>query len=584
MAALPIRRISLLLALIAGFCATVAVLHAQDYTLGPDSQRQANVPQGTVTQYTWTSQVYPGTVRDYWVYVPAQYRADKPACLMVLQDGANYVDENGGWRATIVLDNLIQKGDIPVTIAVFVNPGVLNALSPNQQNRYDRSYEYDALGDKYARFLLEEILPEVAKHYNISADPNDRAIAGMSSGGIAAFNAAWNRPDSFHRVMSFIGSFANLRGGDEIATLIRKTEPKPLRVFLQDGGADENIYAGNWFLANQEIYSALQYAGYESAFVTGTEAHNSKQGGAIFPDALRWLWKDYPKPVATPASDHERGVYDILEPGKDWELVGQGYHFSDGLAVDKLGNVFFTDAANNRIYKIDLDGKVSLWKENADGVGGMVFGPDGRLYAGQGRARRIVAYTPDGTETVIAEDVDPNDLCVTSRGDIYFTDSNNHRVWFIDDKGNKRIVDTNLANPNGVRTSPDESLLLVSDTLNKWVWSFQIEPDGSLADAVPFYRLETSDDSSASNGDGMTLDTQGFLYVATKIGVQVCDQPGRVNLIMNMPQPGWLASLAFGGPDMQWLYVADKDKVYRRHIKRTGAVAWNILKPPQPRL
>ena len=573
-----------MLALIAGACAPVAVLHAQDYTLGPDSQRQANVPQGTVTKYTWTSQIYPGTVRDYWVYVPAQYRADKPACLMVFQDGGSYVDENGEWRATIVLDNLIQKGDIPVTIGVFINPGVLNALSPNQQNRYDRSYEYDALGDRYARFLLEEILPEVAKHYNISADPNDRAIAGLSSGGIAAFNAAWNRPDSFHRVMSFIGSFTNLRGGDEIATLIRKTEPKPLRVFLQDGSTDQNIYAGNWFLANQEIYSALQYAGYESTFVTGTGAHNSKQGGAIFPDALRWLWKDYPKPVATPASDHQSGVHDILEPGKDWELVGQGYHFSDGLAADKLGNVFFTDAANNRIYKIDLDGKVSLWKENANGAGGMVFGPDGRLYAGQPRTRRIVAYTPDGTETVLAEDVDPNDLCVTSRGEIYFTDSDNHRVWFIDAKGNKRIVDTHLAYPNGVRTSPDESLLLVSDTLNKWVWSFQIQPDGSLADAVPFYRLETSDDSSASNGDGMTLDTQGFLYVATKVGVQVCDQPGRVNLIINSPQPGWLASLAFGGPDMQWLYVADKDKVYRRHLKRTGAVAWSILKPPQPRL
>ena len=214
---------------------------------------------------------------------------------------------------------------------------------------------------------------------------------------------------------------------------------------------------------------------------------------------------------ARPIACHE-----ILEPGKDWELVGEGYHFSDGLAVDKFGNVFFSDAFNNRIYKIDLDGKVTLWKDNAPGVGGMVFGPDGRLYAGQAHLRRIVAYTPDGAETVIAEDVEPNDLCVTSRGDIYFTDSNNGKVWFIDTKGSKRVVDNSLTNPNGIRTSPDESLLLVSDTLNKWVWSFQIQPDGSLADAVPFYRLETADDSSASNGDGMTVDTQGFVYVASK--------------------------------------------------------------------
>jgi gluconolactonase len=582
MAKMPVRNLALLLVLVAASC---AALRAQEtYTLGPDSQRQPNVPQGTVTKYSWTSQIYPGTTRDYWVYVPAQYRADKPACLLVVQDGGGWVDETKGIRATIVLDNLIQKGDIPVTIGVFIDPGVVNALSPGQQNRYDRSYEYDALDDRYSRFLLEEILPEVAKHYNISTDPNDRAIAGASSGGIVAFNVAWNRPDSFHRVLSYIGSFTNVRGGDEIATLIRKTEPKPLRVFLQDGSADLNIYAGNWFLANQEIYSALQYAGYESNFVTGTEDHNWKQGGAIFPDALRWLWKDYPKPVATPVAYQERGVYDVLEPGKDWELVGQGYHFSDGLAVDKLGNVFFTDSASNRIYKIDLDGKVAVWKENANGPTGMIFGPDGRLYAAQPHARRIVAYTPDGAETVIAEGVDPNDLAVTSHGEIYFTDSDNHRVWFIDAKGNKRIVDSSLANPNGVRTSPDESLLLVSDTLNKWVWSFQIQPDGSLADAVPFYRLETPDDSSASGADGMTLDTLGFLYVATKAGIQVCDQPGRVNVIINRPQPGWLASLAFGGPDMQWLYVANKDKIYRRHLKRTGAVVWNLVKPPQPRL
>lgn len=581
MAAPLIRKAILLLALFAAFSAASS---AQDYTLGPDSQRQPNTPQGAVTHYTWTSQIYPGTVRDYWVYVPAQYRAEKPACLMVFQDGGGWVDEKGDLRAPIVLDNLIQKGDMPVTIGVFIDPGVLNALSPDRQNRYNRSYEYDALGDRYVRFLLEEILPEVAKHYNISTDPNDRGIAGASSGGIAAFNAAWNRPDSFHRVMSFIGSFTNLRGGDEIATLIRKTEPKPLRVFLQDGAADQNIYSGNWYLANQEIYSALQYAGYESTFVVGTEGHNSKHGGAILPDALRWLWKDYPKPVAVPVADHERGAYDILDPGRDWELVGQGYHFSDGLAVDKLGNVFFTDAANNRIYKIDLDGKVAVWKEDANGATGMIFGPDGRLYACQPHARRIVAYAPGGAETVIAEDVDPNDLAVTSRNEIYFTDSDNHRVWFIDAKGNKRIVDGSLAFPNGVRTSPDESLLLVSDTQNKWVWSFQIQPDGSLAGAQPFYRLETPDDSSAGGGDGLTLDTLGYLYVATKVGVQVCDQPGRVALIINRPQPGWLASLAFGGPDMQWLYVAGRDKVYRRHIKRTGAVSWSIVKPPQPRL
>ncbi|HTD25305.1 MAG TPA: SMP-30/gluconolactonase/LRE family protein [Terriglobales bacterium] len=574
------RKISLLVFLTV---ISAVLLCAEEYPLGPDSQRQPGIPKGTVTKYSWTtSKIFPGTTRDYWIYVPAQYKAEKPACVMIFQDGKGMVDEAGSFRVPIVFDNLIQKGDMPVTIGVFINPGIMTALGPNQQNRFNRSFEYDALGDRYASFLIEEILPEVGKRYNLSKDPNDYAIAGSSSGGIAAFNTAWNRPDAFRRVMSFIGSFTNVRGGQDLATLIRKTEPKPLRVFLQDGSADLNIYAGNWFLGNQEIFSALQFAGYESTFTIGTEGHNGKHGGAILPDALRWLWKDYPKPVAKPTQVNERGVYTILEPGKEWELLGEGYGFADGPAVDKDGNVFFTDSKNKRIHKIDANGKISVWKEDSGGVTGMMFGPDGRLYVCQGT--HIVAYTPDGKESVLAEDVDSNDLAVTLKNEVYFTDPPGHRVWFIDAKGNKRVVYTGIEFPNGVRTSPDQSLLLVDDTHGKWVWSFQIQPDGSLENGQPFYRMETPDDSSQSGADGMTLDTEGFLYVTTRLGVQICDQPGRVAAIINKPQGKSLSNIVFGGPDMQWLYVTNRDKVYRRHMKRKGVVSWNLVMPPVPRL
>src|SRR4051794_21881589 len=188
-------------------------LTAQEYTLGPDSKRQAGVPQGKVTQHTWTSKVFPGTVRDYWVYVPAQYDGSKSACVMVVQDGGGFVGENSPWHAPIVFDNLIHKREMPVTIGIFINPGIMPALTETQQARYNRSYEYDALDDRYARFLLEEILPEVGKQYKLSSDPNDRGLAGSSSGAIAAFTAAWERPDAFRRVLSFIGSYTNLRGG-----------------------------------------------------------------------------------------------------------------------------------------------------------------------------------------------------------------------------------------------------------------------------------------------------------------------------------------------------------------------------------
>ena len=562
-------------------------LAAQDYTPGPDSRRQPNLPQGKLTKHAWTtSKIFPGTTRDYWIYVPAQYDAAKPACVMIFQDGAGQVDEKGPWQAPTVLDNLIHKREIPVTIAVFINPGVLPTMGENQQPRYNRSFEYDALGDRYARFLIEEILPEVGKQFNLSTNPNDRALAGSSSGGIAAFTAAWERPDAFHRVLSFIGSYTNLRGGQIYPSLIRKTEPKPLRIYLQDGSADQNIYAGNWWIGNQDMASALAYAGYETTFVTGTEGHNSRHGSAILPDAVRWLWKDYPQPIATAAKVSERHeVRQILDPAHDWELVSQGHSLTEGPAIDRDGNVFFTDIRNNRIHKIATDGKVTVFKEDSGATNGLMFGPDGRLYACQNGRKRIVAYdTNNGAESVIAEDVNSNDLVVNRKGEIYFTEPPTKRVWFIDANRSKRVVHEGIEYPNGVRLSADQSLLYVADFRGKWVWSFQVQADGSLANGQPFYRMETPDDSSMANTDGMTVDTEGYLYAATRIGVQICDQAGRVVAILNKPQNSALTNVLLAGPGLQTLYVTAGDKVYKRQIRRKGVLPWAPVTPPRPRL
>jgi sugar lactone lactonase YvrE/enterochelin esterase-like enzyme len=561
---------------------------AEDYVLGPDSQRQSGVPKGTLTQHQWaSSKVFPGTVRDYWIYVPAQYEASKPACTMVLQDGAGWVKEDGAIRAPVVFDNLIHKREMPVTIGIFINPGVMPALSGAGQARYNRSYEYDGMLDLYAQFLLQEILPEVSKSYNLSTDPNDRAIGGSSSGAIAAFTVAWQRPDAFRRVLSWIGSYTNLRGGDVYPNLIRKTEPKPLRVFLQDGSNDLNIYAGSWWMANQSMASALEFAGYDVKFVAGTEGHNSKQGASILPDALRWLWRDYPKPVAksTGGKGDRQFVSMILDPGSEWEKVSEGHKFTEGPAVDREGNVFFTDIPNNRIHKVGVDGRVSVFKENTGEANGLMFGGDGRLYACQNGKKRIVAYAPDGTETAIADDVNSNDIAVSARGDLYFTDPPGKRVWHVDTKGNKRVViDKNITFPNGVRLSPDQSLLVVNDTANKWIWSYQVQPDGSVANGEPFYHLETRDESSASGADGMAFDSEGYLYVATRLGVQICDQPGRVVGIVNSPQRGSLSNVVFGGRDLDWLFVTAGDKVFKRRVRRKGVVAWNPVTPPRPQL
>jgi enterochelin esterase-like enzyme len=267
---------------------------AEEYKLGPDSMPREGVPRGQLTKYRFeNSRIFPGTVRDYWIYVPQQYDASKPACLMVFQDGGGYASTNGQFRVPVVFDNLIQKKEMPVTIGVFVNPGEVPAAEPGQKGRSNRSYEYDSLGDTYARFLLDEFLPEVEKKVNVTKDPEGRAICGISSSGICAWTVAWERPDSFRKVLSHIGSFTNIRGGNNYPALIRKNAKKPIRVFLQDGDHDLDNLHGNWPLSSQEMAAALKFKGYDYKFELGHEGHNGKHGGAILPDSLRWLWRDY---------------------------------------------------------------------------------------------------------------------------------------------------------------------------------------------------------------------------------------------------------------------------------------------------
>jgi enterochelin esterase-like enzyme len=265
---------------------------ADDYKLGPDSMRQEGVPKGKVTKHHWKSKVFAGTERDYWLYVPAQYDGKTPACVMVFQDGGNYVKEDGQLRVPIVFDNLIHKNEMPVTIGVFVNPGVIPPTTAGEEERKNRSFEYDTLSDQYAKFLLTEILPEVSKNHKLSDKPEHRAICGLSSGGICAFTVAWERPDAFGKVVSHVGSFTNIRGGHVYPSLIRKTEPKPIRVYLQDGSGDLDNQHGSWPLANQEMAAALKFAKYDYKFDYGDGAHNGKHGGAVLPEALRWLWRD----------------------------------------------------------------------------------------------------------------------------------------------------------------------------------------------------------------------------------------------------------------------------------------------------
>lgn len=268
-----------------------------DYVLGPDSERHDGVPRGTVEERVHRSDVFPGTIRRYWVYVPAQYDGSQPAAVMVFQDGHAYVSENGQFRTPIVFDNLIHEGSMPVTIGIFIDPGHRKEELPPepgwQPRPENRSFEYDTLSDQYATMVIDEFLAPLGEEFHLTDNPNLRAIGGISSGGICAFTVAWERPDHFRRVLSHVGSFTNIRGGDVYPGLIRKADERPIRVFLQDGSGDLDNEHGSWPLANQEMAAALRYAGYEYKFVYGTGAHSGAHGGAILPDSLRWLWQGW---------------------------------------------------------------------------------------------------------------------------------------------------------------------------------------------------------------------------------------------------------------------------------------------------
>jgi sugar lactone lactonase YvrE len=596
-----------------------------DYSLGPDSQPKPDVPKGALSRHTLApGKFFPGTPHNYQLYVPAQYDPSRPIACMIFLDGSGYAGNNV--RVPVVLDNLIARRDVPPMIAIFIDPGVMPALSDQAQNRYERIFEYDSLTPRFANFLIEELMPEVAKTYNLSKDANDHGIAGISTGGVGAFVAAWNRPDQFRRVITWVGSFGNFRGADRLPGLIRRTEPRPIRVFMQTGRQDLVNYAGSWYLVNPGMAAALEFAGNDVKIELGEDGHSNRHGASILPDTLRWLWRDYPQPITVkePQPGGGRGIFAQLVPRREvvppppppaaaagapaagrgsgprgsvyaliyrdklWEQVGDAYKSAASPATDKDGNVFFADPEGNRIYKSDTAGVVTVFKENTGGARALRVGADGRLYASQLSARRLVSYGPGGDEKVVAQHIQANDLALTKNGALYFVDTAQKIVGCVDAKGQRRVVYNGgeIMSPAALTPTPDQAMLLVGDGMDRYQWSFQIAADGSLVNGEPFQRVEMPEEGLFSGVGGLAVDSIGYMWATSAMGIQVCEQPGRCTNILNKPEFNAtpITGIAFGGPNRAWLYVTQGGKIFRRETRRTGVVAWEPVKPPQPGL
>jgi sugar lactone lactonase YvrE len=339
-------------------------------------------------------------------------------------------------------------------------------------------------------------------------------------------------------------------------------------------------------MANQEMERALTFAGYEVSHDWGDGGHNGQHATRIFPDAMRWLWKDWPEPVK--AGRGSQQLQQILLPGEGWQLVSEGHRFTEGPAANVKGEVYFNDIPNNTTHKVGPDGAVSTFVSDSKRANGQAFGPDGRLYAVATGAGQVVAYGDDGKPAVIAEGFNGNDLVVRHDGGIYVTNpgagNEPGRVWYVAPGGEKKVVDTGLRFPNGVTLSPDQSLLYVAESRSHWVYSFQIAEDGSLRHKQRYFHLHAPDTADDSAADGMRVDSDGRLYVSTRMGIQVCDQAGRVNCIIRTPN-GRVANLCFGGKDFDTIFATCGDRVYKRKVKVKGAQAFQPpIKPAAPRL
>ena len=491
------------------------------------------------------SERYPGTEREICVYVPQQYQDTTPACLLVCMDGILY-------DAATVMDNLITTGEMPVTIGVFINPGVVYDEDRNVV-RYNRCKEFDSTDDTFATFLETEVLPRVegmrtesGKTIALSHDANDRAITGASSGGIAAFTAAWNRPDLFSRVYTTVGTFVAMRGGHEYPAIIRKTEPKPLRIYMQDGWYDVwNPIFGEWFEYNMLMESALNFAGYEAFHKWDRGNHSIKYGTLAFPDAMRWLWKGYPARVQKGWSNNGM-LQDILQQGEDWQELALP------VAIDSQ-NIFATADSS-----IVFASRAGIFKVSPAGacvrIGELKTGE--RLLGEDLTARGTTLYhrgakVADGLYGLEAAQVlsDGKYLALCNA-----KAKSKDNVWVIH------------AGCRALAVAPDERFCVTGEQHTHHLLSTIITPQGEMLYSEPFYYLHDLSNGSQQQAGNMAFDTKGNLYVATEMGVQVADHNGRVRAILSLPA-GRVQSLAFAG---NYLYVLCGNRLFVRKMNAQG--------------
>jgi len=543
---------------------------APKYT--PPAIKPEDIKPGTIKQLVFTqSKIFPGTVRDVTLFIPAQYDAGKPACVYVKTDGYNP-------REKKLLEMMIATKEIPVTVGVFVKPGTLPAPRKGTAGRRNRCFEYDGVNDNNVRFLDEELLPFLAKKYqlNLSTDGNDRCISGGSSGGIAAFTAAWNRPEAFRRVYAASGSWVAFRGGHEFPTLVRKFEARPIRAFLTTATHDMENAAGDWFLLDQEMDKALKFSGYDYQFRI-IEGRHVQGYAEHWQEAMAYLWKDWPERVkAGPSAPRAQ---EILLPGEGWKLVAEGFKSTRGPACNEAGEVFFADAANNKIHRIGLDGKVRVFVEDAAQPHAVTVGADGSLFTVSEKSGKLMRYDKGGKGSVVLDGIAGHSILARPDGSLYVTTNGDRpsspgSVWLIKN-GEKKRVAAGIQFATGLAYRPDQWLLSVAEGHSKWVYSYQIADDGTLTNKERFFPLHVADWDDDAGAESVCYSVEGRQFIATRSGIQISADDGPTQVILTVPGRTRVTGVALGGKDRDTLFAFCGNKIWKRKVRHHAMGAWS---------
>lgn len=546
----------------------------------PPAIRNEEILSGTLKQFNFEkSMLFPGTTREVTVFIPAQYDGSKPACVYVKTDGFNP-------REKTLMETMIATKEMPVTVGVFVRPGELRAPMAGTAGRRNRDLEYDGVNDNHVRFLTDELLPFIAKEFNLrlSTDGNDRCMAGGSSGGIAAFTAAWMRPDAFSRVYAASGSWVAFRGGHEFPTMVRKFEAKPIRAFLTTATHDMENCAGDWYLLDQEMDKAMKFSGYDYQFRT-IEGRHVAGYGEHWREAMAYLWREWPARVkAGPSSPRAQ---EIILPGEGWELLASGFKSTRGPSCDSRGEVFFADTTNNKIHKIGLDGSITEFASNTGNAHCLSVGANGTVYSVSEKSGKIMSYGADGKGALVTDGLPAHSILAMPNGDLYVTSNddtkpkNGGSVWLVKG-GNKTCVDSGVKFATGLTYRPDQWLISVAEGHSKWIYSYQIASDGALINKERFFHLHVADCDDDAGAESICYSVEGRQFIATRSGVQVSADDGPTQVILPVPDGTRVSAVAIGGKDGDTLFAFCMDKIWKRKIQQHSMGAftpWTKVAP-----